>query len=306
MTQGPSSIRLLEVPYDSGRYGMRMGAGPLALAEAGAARRLRDRGHTVQQRRLSLHSPWHAELGTAFELHRMIAAETAAAQSAGQVPMLLSGNCNATVGVLAGLAASVPRLGVIWFDAHGDFNTPDTDSGGFLDGQGVAMITGRCWATATSTVPGFHALADEQVLLVGTRSLDEPEADALRASNIVTLSPVQARERNSVAAAVAALAGRADQVHIHIDLDVHDPSIAPANSYAAADGMLPDDVHAVLHLIAGQMPITSATLSAWDPSYDRDGRMRDVALDLLELLANLARPGRRSAQQVRSSSPPAS
>jgi arginase len=290
MISGPSSIRLLEVPYDSGHFGMRMGAGPLALAEAGAARRLRDRGHSVQQQRLSLGSAWQAELVTAFELHRLIAAETSAALAAGQVPMMLSGNCNATVGVLAGLASSVRRLGLVWFDAHGDFNTPDIDPGGFLDGQGVAMITGRCWTAATSAVPGFRSLADEQVLLVGTRSLDEREADALRGSNIASLPPVQARDGSSVAAAAAALAGRVDRVHIHIDLDVHDPSIAPANSYAASDGLLADDVHAVLRQIAGRMPITSATLSAWDPSYDSDGNMREVALDLLQLLAGLASP----------------
>ncbi|MFI5894559.1 arginase family protein [Actinoplanes sp. NPDC051513] len=287
---GLSSIRLLELPYDSGHYGVRMGAGPLALIEAGAARGLRDRGHTVQQQRLSPRSAWQTELVTAFELHRVIAAETVAAQAAGQVPMLLSGNCNATLGVLAGLSTSVRRLGLVWFDAHGDFNTPETDPGGFLDGQGVAMITGRCWRAATSTGPGFRPLADEQVLLVGTRSLDAREAEALRDSGIVALRPVQARDGSSVAAAVASLAERADRVHVHIDLDVYDPSIAPANSYAAPDGLLADEVHAVLRRVAGRMPITSATLSAWDPTCDNDGRMRGVALDLLYVLADLARP----------------
>jgi arginase len=239
---------------------------------------------------LSPRSPWHAELATAFELHRLIAAETVAAQAAGQVPMLLAGNCNATLGVLAGLSTGVRRLGLVWFDAHGDFNTPDIDPGGFLDGQGVAMITGRCWRAATSTVPGFRPLADDQVLLVGTRSLDEREAEALRDSGIVSLPPAQARDGSAVAAAVAALAERADRVHIHIDLDVHDPSIAPANSYAAPDGLLADEVYAVLRRVAGRMPITSATLSAWDPTYDSDGRMRGVALDLLHVLADLVRP----------------
>ena len=277
-----ASIRLLEVPYDSGHYGVRMGAGPVALAEAGAARRLRDRGHTVQQRRLSPPSAWQAELTTAFALHRVIATETAAARAAGQVPILLAGNCNATVGVLAGSAPRRP--GLVWFDAHGDFNTPETDPGGFLDGQAVAIITGRCWRAVTSAVPGFRALADDQVVLVGTRSLDDAEADALRDSDIVTLSPDQLRDGNPA----AALPGRADHLHIHIDLDVLDPSIAPANSYAAPDGLFPDDVHAVLRHLAGLKPITSATLSAWDPGLDRDGRMREVALDLIDLLADLS------------------
>jgi arginase len=290
MVSQPSSIRLLEVPYDSGHFGMRMGAGPLALAEAGAARRLRGRGHAVQQQRLTVSAAWQAELATAFELHRMIAEQTVAAGAADQVPMLLSGNCNATLGVLAGLAASVPRLGLVWFDAHGDFNTPATDPNGFLDGQGVAMITGRCWTAATSTVPGFRALAEDQVLLVGTRSLDDAEAIALRDSSITSLPRLQARDSDIVSAAVANLADRTDRVHVHIDLDVHDPSIAPANSYAVPEGLLPTDVHAILRQVAEHVPITSATLSAWDPTYDSEGRLCEVALDLLELLAGLARP----------------
>ncbi|WP_433730748.1 arginase family protein [Actinoplanes sp. CA-051413] len=281
----PSAIRLLEVPYDSGHHGQRMGAGPSALVEAGAAQRLRDRGHPVQHQRLTVSSSWQAELTTAFELHRMIAAETAAARSAGQVPLLMSGNCNATLGVLAG---SAPETGLVWFDAHGDFNTPETDPGGFLDGQGLAMITGHCWTAATARVPGFRPLADDRVLLVGARSLDDREAGALRDSGIAWLPPARAREGSAVTAAVTALAGRVQRVHVHIDLDVHDPSTAPANSYAAPDGLLPGDVHSILLHLAGRIPVGSATLAAWDPGYDVEDRMRDIALDLVELLAGLS------------------
>jgi arginase len=102
--------------------------------------------------------------------------------------------------------------------------------------------------------------------------------------------PVQARDGASVTTAVANLANRVDRVHIHVDLDVHDPSIAPANSYAIPDGLLPNDVHAVLRQVAEQVPIGSATLSAWDPGYDTENRMRGVALDAPHLLAGLARP----------------
>jgi arginase len=286
---GRSPIRLLEVPYDSGQYGVRMGAVPLALA-AGADRQLRDRGHTVQSRRLLSDAEWNGELVTAFALHRIIAEEVTAAHDASQVPVLLSGNCNATLGVLAGLAASVPRLGLVWFDAHGDFNTPDTDRNGFLDGQGVAMITGRCWTAATASVPGFRALADEQVVLIGTRDLDSQEAEALRGSQITVLTPDQARDIGTVDASMAALAGQADGVHIHIDLDVFDPSIAAANSYAAPHGLFPDEVSAVLRQAAQRLPITSATLSAWDPSHDHNGHLRNIALELIQLLAEIARP----------------
>lgn len=87
---------------------------------------------------------WRAELQTAFALRRAISRAVTAARHRGQVPLLLSGNCNATIGVLGGLAAPGRRLGLVWLDAHGDFNTPDIDPSGFLDGHGLAMAVGRC------------------------------------------------------------------------------------------------------------------------------------------------------------------
>ena len=89
---------------------------------------------------------------------------------------------------------------------------------------------------------------------------------------------------------VDALATKVDVVHIHIDLDVHDPSIAPANQYAAPDGLSAEEVHHVVREIAGRIPVASATLAAYDPAFDSEDRMKDTALDLVTLLAGLARP----------------
>src|SRR4051812_5816935 len=110
-------VRLLVVPYDSGHRDARMGAGPLALVRAGAA----DLLGADAVRVLEPTGSWRAELATAFQLHRLVAAEVAGAVDAGQVPLLLAGNCNATLGVLAGLSAAGQRVGLLWLDAHGDF-----------------------------------------------------------------------------------------------------------------------------------------------------------------------------------------
>ncbi|SNR78936.1 arginase family protein [Blastococcus mobilis] len=93
-----------------------------------------------------------------LELHRLVAEAVAEARAGGEVPLLLAGNCNATVGVLAGLQPAERRVGLLGLDAHGDFNTPEEDSAGFLDGQGLAMAVGRCWRAATGRAPasGFR------------------------------------------------------------------------------------------------------------------------------------------------------
>lgn len=130
------------------------------------------------------------------------------------------------------------------------------------------------------------------MLLVGARSLDEAEQEALRRSEVTWLTPAQARDPGTVAAAVAGLAREADAVHFHVDLDVYDPSIAPANSYAAPDGLLAGDVQGIVTQTAGQLPIVSATLASYDPTLDPAGRMRYTAIGLAQQLAGCATPGR--------------
>jgi arginase len=290
MTINPRArpVRLLVVPYDSGLRDVRMGAGPLALSKAGAAQRLRDQGHEVHERLIEA-SSWRAEVATAFELQRLVAIEAAAARADDEVPILLSGNCNTTVGMVAGLTATGLRTGVVWLDAHGDFNTPDIDEGGFLDGHGLAMVVGHCWTALTKTVPGFQPVPEDRVVLVGARSLDTAEEPALRRSSISWLAPRRARDVGSLRDAVDTLAGRVDVVHIHADVDVHDPSIAPANGYAAPDGLSAEQVQRVVRQVADRIPVASATLAAYDPAYDSEGRMRQTALALVALLARIAR-----------------
>ena len=152
------------------------------------------------------------------------------------------------------------------------------------------MTVGRCWQALTATVPGFAPLPERRVLLVGAHSLDPTEESALRASEIVWLPPMQARNPAAARSAVERIAADTDVVHIHVDLDVHDPSIAAANSYAAPDGLTANQVQAFVRYVADQLPVASATLASYDPYCDPLGRMRQTALDLLELLADLVTP----------------
>ncbi|MGY1720680.1 arginase family protein [Blastococcus sp. SYSU DS0552] len=283
-------VRLLVVPWDSGRHDVRMGAGPTALLRAGAVDRLRERGYGVREQVLMPSGEWQAELTTTFALHRLVAQAVAGARAAGEVPLLLSGNCNQTVGVLAGLGADQRRVGLVWLDAHGDFNTPEEDASGFLDGQGLAMAVGRCWRGATARLPGFAPLPEDDVLLVGARDLTAEQTEVLAGSGLTWLRPEVARRPEAVAAALDALAARVEVVHFHVDLDVHDPSIAPANGYAAPDGLTAQEVLGVLRLAAERLSVVSGTLASFDPAYDPDGCMRAVALQLLTALAEVTAP----------------
>ena len=282
-------FRLLEVPYDSGHRDARHGAGPAALVAAGAAQRLAADGADVAHGRLALDdNGFTIEAATGTEVMRRVALDVAAHPD--RVPVVLAGNCGVTLGVVAGLRAAAPerRVAVLWFDAHGDLQTPATSASGFFDGMGFAMMGGRCWQALAATVPGFAPLPDERAVLVGGHDLDDAERDLLESGGPAHLgvADIRAGRTDEVLDRVAA---HADAVHIHVDLDVHDPSVAPANSYAAPGGLLPEEVRETVTAAVARLPLASATVASWDPAHDVGHRMRDTGLALLDLLAALAR-----------------
>jgi arginase len=277
-------VELIVVPYDSGRRGERMGRGPEHLLAGGLIDRIERLGHTVSARPIEVSSGvWPAEIGSAFELIRGVAEAVRQARSAGRFPFVLAGNCSASAGVAAGLGGD-PIL--CWFDAHGDFNTPETTIGGFLDGMALAILTGRCWRELANGVAGFRPVPESDVVLIGGRDLDPLERGALDASAIRRVP-----ERGIRAALPAALdgAGReARAAHVHIDLDVLDPAVALANSYAAPGGLTLEDARWAVEAIGKRHALQSATVAAYDPSCDSDDRARRAAFELIEAVLTAA------------------
>ncbi len=278
-------IQLLAVPYDSGNRGARMGAGPEKLLDAGLERTLRDGGHTVHTRIAEL-SPnsWHAEIQTSFELMRMLAGAVREARESGRFPIVLAGNCNTAVGTVAGLGAD--STGVAWFDAHGDFNTPETTRSGFLDGTAVAMITGRCWTQLTATVPGFAPIADDRVCLIGTRDVDSLEGALLEDSDVEVIEPKHLR--SVLPRTLKSIREHVKNIYVHLDLDVLDSAVAPANSYAVSGGLTLEDLDHALAAIASEFRIVGVTLSAYDPAVDTDGYAARAAIQLISTAARVA------------------
>ena len=149
---GHVAVRTVFAPYDSGHRGVRMGAGPGHLWDNGLPELLRSESRPlVTFVDVVPESDPPAEVATAFELDRLVAGQVREAVSAGEFPLVLSGNCNTSVGTIAG--AGPEGLGVVWFDAHADFETPETTTTGFTDGMGLAIVVGHCWKTMAEGVP---------------------------------------------------------------------------------------------------------------------------------------------------------
>lgn len=279
-------IEILAVPYDSGHRGLRMGAGPQALLNAGLADVLRADGNNVHVRLAELNpDQWQAEIQSGFELMRMLSTAVAEARQASRFPIILAGNCNTAVGTLSGLGPD--SIGVAWFDAHADFNTPETTTSGFLDGTALAIISGRCWTQLAATVPGFSPIADNRICLIGARDIDSLESALLDDSSVSVIEPRHLRER--LTRVLQGVGEHVERIYVHLDLDVLDASVAAANSFAVAGGLTLDDARFALETIAARFEIAGVTLSAFDPSADTDGSAARAATELISTTARLAR-----------------
>lgn len=287
-------IHLIQVPYDSGHRNARMGRGPLHFHEHGAADRLRAAGHEVAESLIEVPSPFPTEIGTSFALHRALADTVRDAVAAERFPLILAGNCGSALGTVSGLRSATPHdsspVGVIWLDAHADFNTPDTTTSGFLDGMALATLTGQCWHALTSTIPGFRPVSDAHVVLVGARDIDPAEELRLARSHVIRVEAARLRVEGAGSAgalddALTELARRnVARVYLHIDLDVHDPADVQANQYAAPGGLAPSTVRDLVTVVAGRFEIVAAAMTAYDPTYDE--RMLGVGLDLISRIAD--------------------
>jgi arginase len=279
-------IRLLLVPYDSGQRNVRMGAGPEHLRAAGLPEHLNRQGHNVDVQVIEPAAlNWRAEVQTSFELMRAVAKQVSLARLAGRFPLVLSGNCLSAVGVIASLGEGT---GAIWIDAHGDFNTPQTTTSGFLDGMTLATATGRCWVELARGIEGFAPVHEDAVVLIGARDLDPGERDALARSEIVRLNADATPD--AIEPVLQTIAGRVNKFYVHLDMDALDPSVGKANGYSARGGFSNENLQCLLSLVSSHLPIEALTIASYDPSYDSDGKVGAVAFgSATTVLAGLSR-----------------
>ena len=274
------AISLIQLPYDSGRFGERMGQGPIALIESGLVEHLRTLGNEVDVASVRLSEGLHSEANALVELQRLTVPLLRDALSRQARPIILSGNCGpAALSAVAALNQS--ETATIWFDAHADFNTPETSRSGFLDGMGLAILTGRCWRRLAERFESFQPVLDSQVIQIGVREKDPPEVQLLQQSGIKQIPTV-------------ALAGLPEAlkelstptVYVHVDLDVIDTSEGRANGWACGGGLSLNQLRDALELIGRSVSIVAGAVTCYDPAVDMDGRIGRAVPRIVELLAH--------------------
>lgn len=269
-------VCVFEVPYHGGRRSVGMGRGPERLLEAGLLELLETDGHAVSHRTIERgEGDPPNEVGATFALNRRLAAGVREAMSRDELPVVLAGNCSSAHGTLAGLGRE--GLAVVWLDAHGDFNTPETTASGFFDGMALAALVGRCW-TALARGLGVPRVVEENVVLADARDLDPPERAALATSGVHRLSvPPGGSLADALRPALEALVPCAG-AYLHVDVDVLDPAAAPTNEFPAPGGVTPEDLVQAIATVRQRVPIRATAFTAYDPGCDPEGRALEAAL----------------------------
>lgn len=258
-----------------------MGRGPSKLFQTGIVEALERSGANVRVTEALLPDDrFVSEISSAFALHAIISERVAKTRRDGGLPIVLSGNCNTAVGTVAGLTSvtgSPPT--VCWLDAHGDFNTPETTTSGFLDGMAVSMLAGRCWTSMTSAVPGFTPVDESRIAMIGVRDVDSLEQGNLDDSGVLRLSA------NFENAELDPILEAAAQVYLHVDLDVFDLAEGRANGYAITGGLTRKRFMSLAAHLRKHSSIGAVAITAYDPSCDSENRIARLAIDIAVALA---------------------
>jgi len=272
-------IQIIQVPYDSGYKEARQGAGPARFLQHQLDQVLEADGHRVEISQIEAQSDFTTEVVTAFELNRLLAVAVGTAIKAGFFPLVLSGNCNSCLGTMAGIGTA--RLGVVWFDAHGEFNTPETTLSGFFDGMPLAVATGRCWVSITRTIPNFSPVLDSNVILVGACDLDKAEQRQLEHSDLKCVRTGQLGEaaiRKGIEAALIDLRDRVSGIYLHIDMDVFDVNGGAANHFGASGGLSPDFMVEAVALVKKHVTVRGCGIASYDPAFDPRGTFLEAGM----------------------------
>jgi arginase len=197
----------------------------------------------------------------------------------------LGGGCELIVGTLAGFkSVFTGKPGVVWLDAHGDFNTPETSASGYIGGMGLAMACGRGPRLSPRVETARPLLTEENIVHIGSRALDPAEHQAMSASAMKLYSAESVRSEGMAKVAKDTanyLSDRCDWIVCHLDVDAVDPEFNPGVNFPEPSGLSIVDVTEMVRALQRTGKLRIFNLTAYNPLFDRDVKSRDTLLSLV-------------------------
>jgi len=278
-----------ELDLGAGRRGVDMG--PSAIRYAGLGERLASLGIPAEdwgnvwtnvRETMETGDPSARFLSEIRETCERIAEQVCNAAENGLTPLVLGGDHSVAIGTIGGLASLHGPGGVLWFDAHADLNTPATTPSGNVHGMPLAATLGRAGAGFESNRWPLPALAPEHVALVGPRSIDPGERDAIRESAVAayTISDIDRRGVEPVLREALERVSGAPFVHVSVDLDLVDPDVAPGVGSPVKGGLSYREAHLAMELVAESGLLGSLELVEVNPILDHENDTAELAVEL--------------------------
>lgn len=286
------NIILIGAPLDSGKRRKGCLMGPDAYRTAGLAEALGSLGYRVQDwgnLTPAEHAPDDPEAHP-YALHETIGWTNRLIRSgrdamARGLPVFLGGDHALSLGSVAGVAEHAAAEGrpqfVLWLDAHTDFHTPDSTASGNLHGTPLGYVTGRAGFGGFPRIQ--HPIAEENICILGLRSVDQAEKEAIQDSAIHA-HDMRSIDETGIARPLAAFLERVRKakgaLHVSLDVDFLDPSFAPAVGTTVPGGATTREAHLVMEMISDSGLMTSLDLVELNPFLDERGRTAQVMVDL--------------------------
>lgn len=295
-----SVIRLIGVPLDlgAGRRGTDMG--PSALRLAGLTERLQELGHTVKDKGdIVTKNPEVIRVGDEKlkYLGEVTRAVTALADDVekcladNHIPLVLGGDHSIAIGTLAGVSGffrkTNQKIGVIWIDAHGDMNTPETSPSGNIHGMPLAVSLGHGHPKLTSVGGEFVKVNPENAVLVGIRTLDDGEIDNIRrmGGTVFTMRDIDEQGMSKIIKQAIDIASRDTAgIHVSFDADSMDPSIAPGVGTPVPGGLTYRETHLAMESLCDSKKVISAEIVETNPILDIKNTTAHVGVEMIASL----------------------
>jgi arginase len=273
------SHAIIEVPAMAGDPAHAAADGPAVLSAA-----LAEAGSRVPVRRVAV-SPLHGDRRAAsIEVGGRVGELVRESIARGDVPLVFAGSCDVAPGVLAGIGDA--SVGVVWIDAHGDFNTPESSVSGFWPGMTLAVVVGDCGQDVWSKL-NWRPVAPQRVALVGVRSLSPAqEARRLRKSAVRVVRWRDGLPETDLETVLDPLRAGVERVYVHLDLDALDPEVGSGVVDPPVPGGLSEQqLVEVLGKVGDRFAVLAATIATFTPAKD-NGSTLSAACAAIRTLIN--------------------
>jgi arginase len=263
---------LLTVPYHFGLRDIAVGAGPTRLLAAGADRILSYRGVPAAVHHIDLRDKSCEGLDAVVDWNRQIRIAVREAREQERLAVILAGNCISCLGTLGGLGGY--GTGVVWLDAHADFNTPESSISGNVDGMALAAALGHCHEDLRGRIGVDMPVEAGNTLLLEPRDLDPAEVERLAE---IPIRRIRLGE-------VPTMPPGVEQVYLHLDLDFLSCEDSPGVACHLAGGVPLDQACTFLADICRTLPVAAVGITNYRPDLDENDKTLTAALKLLESL----------------------